>query len=177
MNYRNAGAAALVFCSLGMTGCGAGDQAVPLPEVTPITSTSPAVSENRVDPEIFRGPGDDYLFKHLGTNGQVRECFFDTAAATCLGVAGPDIPDISVPPFADQAPSAVSVTEAGVRYTIFEGVPPAYETLEPGQSLELGPVRCELNDASDLTCSVGDNSFAIDGDSGLISTEGVVIQD
>ncbi|AIT62320.1 hypothetical protein [Corynebacterium doosanense] len=176
MSYRTASAATLCVCSLWVTGCGVDDERASLPQVTPITSSAESAPENRVDPETFRGPGDGHVFKYPSANGRARECFFDAEGATCLGVAGPDVPDISVPPFADQAPSAVSVSDTGVRYTLFEGVPPAQVTLERGQWFELGSVRCEVDEALDLTCSVGENSFRIDGDSGLISTEGVVVE-
>ncbi|MGP6174016.1 hypothetical protein [Corynebacterium sp. A21] len=115
-----------------------------------------------VDPAKFQVNGQ-HIFSYVTQQDETGTCLVTPDGATCTGVAGAAVPDISTPPFADQRPGAVSASMGGIHYTILEGVPPAPASLSPGERLVVDAVSCEVSAARDVTCVSGDTSFTISG--------------
>lgn len=121
-----------------------------------------------VDVETF-AVESGYVFRYE-TDGTVGECSISETGASCVGTAADEVPDIQVPPFEPGRPGAVFVGAEGVDYTVLEGVPPAEETLEPGQQVSLDGTTCAAVDASTLECTNGEFGFTISGPDRMIST-------
>jgi hypothetical protein len=116
-----------------------------------------------IDPATFRDR-DSYLFDYSTGGEVVGLCIFDEEEVTCTGTPPDDAPDIEVPPFPEGRPTAATIDEDGVTYTMVEGVPPAPAELSPGQSVTFGDVSCEMSDGPELHCEVGESSLTISGD-------------
>lgn len=138
----------------------------------PAGSTA-ATEPTTVDPERFRVSGN-YIFDYEMQDSSTGTCLVTIDGVTCTGLAGKEIPEVSIPPFDPQHPGAVSASAEGLHYTISEGVPPAPAQLEPGKRLEVGSVTCEVSRDNDVSCGIRDNSFTISGQDRLITTSGKV---
>lgn len=110
-----------------------------------------------------------YAFRYE-LDGGTGECSFSELGVGCMGTAADDIPDVVVPPFRQQRPSSVSITEHGTDYLIYEGGPPAPATLEAGETVTDGATTCTALDESTLTCEWGGDSFTLSGKDADITT-------
>lgn len=172
---------------LGLTACSstAGDRSVGSDaagsgsDVTSaITSTGAPFSESRtptptavhhaVDPADY-ADGDNYVFAHR-TGGRMGTCVIGERGVTCMGAAVDDIPDVQVPPFPPGRPSAVTLSDEGVDYGIFEGAPPAPAELDVHDSITAEGVTCTVVDEATFTCTRGGDSFTLTDDYHWIST-------
>ena len=127
-----------------------------------------------VDPATFANR-NSHVFSFNTTAGGEGMCMFTEEVATCTGEAANDVPDVEVPPFPASRPGAATVSAAGIRYTMVEGVPPAEAALGTQERVKFGEVTCEMSEKSDLTCSVGKNALHVSGANPDLTTSGTVI--
>ncbi|WP_290292028.1 hypothetical protein [Corynebacterium hansenii] len=173
-------AALLGATGLLLASCGAGGaqrDAAPSPAAgssesetrSTVTVTSTVEREIiDVDASAF-AIGGGHVFRYV-LDGESGECSIGERGAMCMGTAGDDIPEVEVPPFPRKPASAVSVGVDGTEYLVFEGVPPAPETLQAGQRVKVGKSVCSVPDESTLTCEYDGASFTLRGADALIST-------
>ena len=127
---------------------------------------------DQIDAQRFdSGDIQSFIYVNEGKSG---ECFISGAFVTCVGTADASVPEIEVPPFPKQPPSAILLGAVGAAYTMVEGVPPAEEELKPGQWSDFGSVQCGKPDEDSLVCESQAAAFAIDGAGRKIRTSGEV---
>lgn len=146
-------------------------------DVATTTTTTTATTTTRalqsVNPDTFLFNGGSYIMDYTLSGDKHGTCVFDEDEVTCTGEPAADVPDLGPEsaPFTGR-PGAVSISQEGYSYGVFEGVPPAPAALKAGQQMAYEQVTCAMPDESRLTCSVGETSFTIAGPDGLISTTG-----
>ena len=145
-----------VISTLGLVACGADDSAA---SAEPVETTEIELVD--VDPETFAVASGHVFYYNLGDSRS--ECVISETGASCFANVPDDVPDIQIPPFPPNRPSAVTTGDDGVDYTMVEGVPPAQETLEPGQRVRMGQTECLLPDASTLRCTYDGVGFTVSG--------------
>lgn len=142
-----------------------------------MTETVPAVGDvEEIDPSVFDRDGNHLFSYSTGDTGS-GTCLFNggpEASVTCTGTAPDDAPDVEVPPFDRQRPGATTIDTDGVTYSIFEGVPPAPASLDPGQRVSFdaeGSGSCEMGEDVVLDCAVGGSTLTISGDDSTIEVD------
>lgn len=123
-----------------------------------------------VDPGDFRV--GDYLVIGHRVGGETGTCLIGELGVSCTGTPAAGIPDVEIPPFPAKRPGAVSISDEGVDYGLFEGVPPAPADLGVHESVTADGATCELPDGDTLICTRGGESFTIAGADHAISTGG-----
>ena len=132
------------------------------------TSEDAGVQLVDVDPSTFE-IGGSHVFRYV-LDGESGECTISERGVMCMGSPGNDIPEVKVDPFPQGPESAVSVGVDGTEYLVFEGAPPAPATLKAGERISRGQSTCSVNDASTLTCDFDGESFTLEGEEAVIST-------
>lgn len=145
-----------MISTLGLVACGADDSAA---SAEPVETTEAELVD--VDSETFAVASGHVFYYELGDSRS--ECLITETGASCFANVPDDVPDIQIPPFPPNRPSAVTTGDDGVDYTMVEGVPPAQETLEPGQRVRMGEAECSLPDASTLRCTYEGVGFTVSG--------------
>lgn len=171
--------AGVTATALVAAGCTSGQDDLAEPSFAPATDAATEnATENaaglgdgveEVDPATFDLRGSTVFDYRTGDDG-TGICLIagDTdgadATVTCTGNTPDDAPDIEIPPFDQQRPGSVTISDEGYHYTTVEGVPPAPAALEPGQRVTMDSASCQMEQDSELNCTVGDTSLTVSGD-------------